>query len=276
MKEFDEVFAKYVTEDVVTEEAKKEISTVFEALVNKKVSETIAEKEKTLTEELDAKYEKTFQEEKEQLIESIDSYMQDTAREFVSENKVKIQNTMVVEKAKDIIHGIQKVFEENGISLPETDTDIVKEMNETNIRLNEKVDSLLNENHELRKELLEAEKAIAFIQETKDLSIISREKCMNMMEGMVTDSVEDFKTKLDIIKSNLITEKKSKKVNEDDDEYVKDIDDMSDKEDEKDGDDPDLENEGCDSKKSKVKKEACGSEKETVKEWLSKFHDMTN
>ena len=28
MKEFDEVFAKYVTEDVVTEEAKKEISTV--------------------------------------------------------------------------------------------------------------------------------------------------------------------------------------------------------------------------------------------------------
>lgn len=276
MKEFDEVFAKYVTEDVVTEEAKKEISTVFEALVNKKVSETIAEKEKTLTEELDAKYEKTFQEEKEQLIESIDSYMQDTAREFVSENKVKIQNTMVVEKAKDIIHGIQKVFEENGISLPETDTDIVKEMNETNIRLNEKVDSLLKENHELRKELLEAEKAIAFIQETKDLSIISREKCMNMMEGMVTESVEDFKTKLDIIKSNLITEKKSKKVNEDDDEYVDDIDDMSDKKDEKDGDDSDLENEGCDSKKSKVKKEACGSEKETVKEWLSKFHDMTN
>ena len=275
MKEFDEVFAKYVAEDVVTEEAKKEISTVFEALVNQKVSETIAEKEKVLAEELDTKYEKVFQEEKEQLIDSIDSYMEDAVKEFVSENKVKIQNTMVVEKAKSIIQGIQKVFEENGISLPETDTDIVKEMNETNIRLNEKVDSLLNENHELRKELLEAEKAIAFIQETKDLSIISREKCMNMMEGMVTESVEDFKTKLDIIKSNLITEKKSKKVNEDD-EYVDDIDDMSDKKDEKDGDDPDLENEGCDSKKSKVKKEACGSEKETVKEWLSKFHDMTN
>ena len=274
MKEFDEVFAKYVAEDVVTEEAKKEISTVFEALVNQKVSETIAEKEKVLAEELDTKYEKVFQEEKEQLIDSIDSYMEDTVKEFVSENKVKIQNTMVVEKAKNIIQGIQKVFEENGISLPENDTDIVKEMNESNTQLNNKVNRLMIENNELRKEMLEAEKAIAFMQETKDLSEISKEKCMNMMEGMVVESIEDFKAKLEIVKSNLITEKKSRKVKENDD-YVDDIDDMSDKEDEREGDDPDLEEDDSE-KDEKLEKEGCSSGKKAVKEWLSKFHDMTN
>ena len=274
MKEFDEVFAKYVAEDVVTEEAKKEISTVFEALVNQKVSETIAEKEKVLAEELDTKYEKVFQEEKEQLIDSIDSYMEDTVKEFVSENKVKIQNTMVVEKAKNIIQGIQKVFEENGISLPENDTDIVKEMNESNTQLNNKVNRLMIENNELRKEMLEAEKAIAFMQDTKDLSEISKEKCMNMMEGMVVESIEDFKAKLEIVKSNLITEKKSRKVKENDD-YVDDIDDMSDKEDEREGDDPDLEEDDSE-KDEKLEKEGCSSGKKAVKEWLSKFHDMTN
>ena len=274
MKEFDEVFAKYVAEDVVTEEAKKEISTVFEALVNQKVSETIAEKEKVLAEELDTKYEKVFQEEKEQLIDSIDSYMEDAVKEFVSENKVKIQNTMVVEKAKSIIQGIQKVFEENGISLPETDTDIVKEMNESNTQLNDKVNRLIIENNELKKEMLEAEKAIAFMQETKDLSEISKEKCLNMMEGMVTESIEDFKAKLEIVKSNLITEKKSKKVKENDD-YVDDIDDMSDKKDEREGDDPNLEEDESE-KDEKLEKEGCSSGKKAVKEWLSKFHDMTN
>lgn len=263
MEEFEKIFAKYVTENVVTEEAKNELSTMFEATVNKKVAAVLEEKEKSLEEELDKKYQTTFESERNEIVDKIDKYMSEAVDEVITQNKFKIQNALVVEKAKNIIVGVQKVFEQEGISLPDNDSDIVKEMNEKVATLSEKVDKLLMENKELKDELFEAEKAIIFMKNTEDLSILSREKCLNMMDGMAVESIEDFNKKLDIIKSNLITERKSKKVKEEDD--PDDMDDEKDDIDEKDDEDENLKNESCSSKKKRTVKE----------EYLKQFEKMT-
>lgn len=258
MEKLDEIFAKYVSEEVVSEEAKKEISTVFEAMVNEKSEAVIEERMKTLVAEAEEHFNKAVEQNKEEMMENVDKYMDSTVNEFIEKNKVAIKNTIVVEKAKAIIDGVQKVFEENGISLPETNTDIVSEMNEKIDTLNTRVDSLVSENYELKHDNEELQKALIFVRETNDMSLVNKEKLMNMMKGLVVESVNDFAEKLNIVKSNLVSEKKAS-VKEQDDEDIEDkvdeVEDVKDSEDEKESE------------------ESCGKKK-SVKEWMEKISAM--
>lgn len=259
MEKLDEVFAKYVSTDVVTEEAKKEISVVFEAMVNEKAESVIEERMKVLIEEAETKFNEAVEKNKEEMVENVDAYMDACVKEFMENNKVAIKNSITVEKAKNIINGLQKVFEENGIELPETNSDIVSEMNNKIETLNEKVNTLVEERYNLIKENEEMQKAICFIQETKDMSLIAKEKLMNLMKGLVVESVADFKSKLDIIKSNLVSEKCGSKVKKEED----DVEDMVEPD--------DSEDENSDDEKMEEKKA-----KKSVKEWMDKISALRN
>lgn len=240
-----EIFEKYLKDEVLTPEAREEIATLFQAKVNEKVAieaealkkemdEVLLQKEEELDElkkqaedlingeankihdeqetfkkELEDEYLKEAEKQYEDLVVKTSNYIDESAKELVKQNKVKIYNAVMVEKCKSLISGIKKVFEENDIELPEPEADTVQDLYEKIDELEDKVDSLIQDKTELQQENEELEKALVFIKNTDDLSEMDKQKCLNMMDGIQTESIQDFKSKLNLIKKNLITEKRS-------------------------------------------------------------------
>jgi hypothetical protein len=240
-----EIFEKYLKDEVLTPEAREEIATLFQAKVNEKVAieaealkkemdEVLLQKEEELDElkkqaedlingeankihdeqetfkkELEDEYLKEAEKQYEDLVVKTSNYIDESAKELVKQNKVKIYNAVMVEKCKSLISGIKKVFEENDIELPEPEADTVQDLYEKIDELEDKIDSLIQDKTELQQENEELEKALVFIKNTDDLSEMDKQKCLNMMDGIQTESIQDFKSKLNLIKKNLITEKRS-------------------------------------------------------------------
>ena len=240
-----EIFEKYLKDEVLTPEAREEIATLFQAKVNEKVAieaealkkemdEVLLQKEEELDElkkqaedlingeankihdeqetfkkEIEDEYLKEAEKQYEDLVVKTSNYIDESAKELVKQNKVKIYNAVMVEKCKSLISGIKKVFEENDIELPEPEADTVQDLYEKIDELEDKVDSLIQDKTELQQENEELEKALVFIKNTDDLSEMDKQKCLNMMDGIQTESIQDFKSKLNLIKKNLITEKRS-------------------------------------------------------------------
>ena len=235
MENLNKVFEKYVSEEVLTEDAKKEISVVFEAMVMEAAEKKFEIAKKAMMEEYDAKFEEIVSEQNEATKNQLNDYLKHVVEEFVAENKVAIQNSIVVEKATKIIDGIQKVFESHGIKLPEGNLQVIEEMSEKNDQLMSEYNSSVNKNIKLEKALEETQKAIAFMKATECLSEVSKERLMNLMSGLVVESVNDFKSKLNIMIDTVVEAKKpkkAKKVKEDEDEELKDKDEVDEDEDE--------------------------------------------
>lgn len=237
MENLNKVFEKYVSEEVLTEDAKKEISVVFEAMVMEAAEKKFEIAKKAMLEEYDAKFEEIVSEQNESTKNQLNDYLKHVVEEFVAENKVAIQNSIVVEKATKIIDGIQKVFESHGIKLPEGNLQVIEEMSEKNDQLMSEYNSSVNKNIELEKALEETQKAIAFMKATEGLSEVSKERLMNLMSGLVVESVNDFKSKLNIMIDTVVEAKKPKKVKEDEEEDELKNDEVPDKVDEEDEED---------------------------------------
>lgn len=220
MENLNKLFDKFVSEEVITDSAKSELSVVFEAAVNEKVNLLLEEKTKAIRNEYDSRFEVVVEEHNKTTRKQLNDYLKHCAQEFVAENKVAIQNTIVVEKAKAILDGIQAVFEQHGIKLPEGNTQIVTEMNSKVNKLQGDYNKVVNKNIKLETALEEAEKAVIFMKNTSDLSVIAKEKLINLMNGLVVESVDEFAKKLSILKENVVTEKKKgkKKVAKEEDE----------------------------------------------------------
>lgn len=265
MENLDKVFEQFVKDQVITEETKKELSVVFESMVNEAVKAKLEDEKKAILADYDSKFETVVAEHNEKTKDMLNGYLKHCVEEFVTENKVAIKNAIVVEKSKQIIDGIQAVFEKHGIKLPEGNESLVSEMNQKNETLMKENTKVVNENIQLKAALEEAEKAVAFIKMTAEMSEVSKEKLMNLMSGLVTESVEDFKEKLSILKKTVATEaKKKKRVTKEEDEEEKkkdeemneeendDVEDKVDEEDEEDEEEKKKEDEVAKEERSKV------------------------
>lgn len=203
MEDVKKVFEKYVSEEVLTEEVKAELSTIIEALVMEKAEEKFEIAREALIQEYDSKLNEAIEVATEEQKRNLNDYVNYSVEKFVEENKVKIQNSMVVEKATKLIDGIQKVFEENGINLATCEENIVESLNQKNDEVTLEYNQTAAQLIETRKDLVEAQKAIHFMNKTQNLTAVEQERLMNLMSGIVTESVDDFNTKLDYMIKNV-------------------------------------------------------------------------
>jgi hypothetical protein len=95
---------------------------------------------------------------------------------------------------------------------------------------------VVNENISMKKEVEESQKAIVFMKATSDLSEVSKNKLINLMSGLVVESVSDFEKKLNILIDNVLEAKKKKVTKEEEDEAKKDDEDVDDEVDNDDDD----------------------------------------
>jgi hypothetical protein len=211
MEKLLEAFREKLGEEVFTEELASEIKTNFEILVNEKLKE----KEAEIKKELEEKNVEELEAFKETMIESIDSYIDYAADEYLKENKVEIESATKVELAEKFLNSIKDVFANSGLEVPTEKVDLISGLEEKVTEAKSKLNTVIEENIELKKKVFEKEQKLIFEEKIKELEVNKVSVVEDLMEGLEFNDIEDYSKKLDIIVEKVINTNKQSKTSED-------------------------------------------------------------
>ena len=189
----------------LSEDFKAKAATIFEAAVKSK----IAQIRKQIREE--GKEEKEA--EKQEIIESIDNYLNYATKEWMSENKLAVEQGVRNEVTESFISGLKKLFEEHYIDVPDEKEDVFENLVVEVAELEEKLDEQTEKHMETVKELNTYKAKNIFSEMTNGMVDTDIEKFSELVEDVDYDTDEQYREKLNVIKNSYF--KSDKKDNTD-------------------------------------------------------------
>lgn len=193
-------------EENLSEDFKAKAATIFETAV---VSRAITVVEQLEEEILDAA-EQSIEEIKADLEENIDSYLGYAINEWKEEHKVAIQSGLRSEIVEDFINGLRNLFAENYIDIPEEKVSVVEELSAKVDELQEELQTVLNRNIEMWKQIQEGEKKEILLSVCEGLTTTQIEKMKTLAEGVEFTADGEYREKLEVIKESYFSKKVEK------------------------------------------------------------------
>ena len=185
----------------LTEDFMTKVSTIFEAAINERVSAREAE--------LQEEYESTLAEHLEsvtvQLTEKIDDYLGYVVEEWVTDNKLALENGLRAEIAENFIQGLKGLFQDNYVDLPEEKVDLFTEVNEKNEQVETALNEQINNNIELKKSILEYRCNEILENSCRDLVDTDAEKLRTLAEGIEFETEDQYQDKVSVLKESYFT-----------------------------------------------------------------------
>ncbi len=198
----DDIAALVEGEDSLTPEFKQKSSTIFEAAVRAKVIDEVnkkVEEIEKLHETEQAAHSENFQKE---LTEKVDGYLTYVVEEWMKENEIAIERGIRSELVEDFMSGLQTLFSEHYIDIPEEKVDMVDDLFTKVDDLETSLDEEINRGIELQKELALFKKEDALKEATKDLADTETEKISKLAEGIEFENTEQYAEKLSVLKES--------------------------------------------------------------------------
>ena len=191
----DDVNALFDGQDL-TEDFKARTKLVFETAVKAKVKENLASIEKKMEAEL---AEQTA-DQLADITEKLDGYLDYMVSEYIEENAQAIEHEQKNEILEGFVSGMQKLFADNYIEIPDERYNVVDEQAKEIESLKESLDAEMNKNVEAKGKLAEASAEKIFREVTKDLTETQKAKMKSLAEGVEFDDVETYTEKLNTLK----------------------------------------------------------------------------
>lgn len=186
----------------LSEDFKSRTATIFEAAVNERV-ESIREQLET---KVEAKLAAAIQENKEEMAANLDSYLNYVVEEWMKENEVAIERGLRNEVTEEFLTGLRNLFLEHNIDVPESKVDVLEKMAARIEELEESLNKEIENNISLREKVETANKRDVVEEIGSDLTASERVKLRKLLEGVNSESHEDFVTKAKILKENYFAE----------------------------------------------------------------------
>lgn len=185
--ELEKIFEQ-ISSEILTDEVKVQISTIFEA----KLNEAIAAKEG----EMEEQNRKEIAEFKESLIGQIDEYLNYFVEEYTRENEAAIEESVQLDTAKHVLSTFSDMVDKFNLELSEETIDNTAEVT----ALKDEVNAKVNENIELKKEIADlTRKGIVESKAAELTTDAEKEKFRKLAEGVTFEDEEGFGKKLDAI-----------------------------------------------------------------------------
>ena len=182
-----------VGDSELSEEFKTKASTIFEAAVNREVES----RTKQFDENLNDMLVECTEEVMDGLTEKVDSYLDYVVEEWLQENEIAIESGIRAELTEDFIVGLKTLFTQHYVDIPDTKVDVLSELATKVEELEEKLNTQINENIELKKEVSSAERDELIRGVSTDLVETEVEKLKELSEGIEYDGDdEEFTSKL--------------------------------------------------------------------------------
>jgi hypothetical protein len=202
-----DVKALFGNEDL-SEEFKDKAATVFEAAVVSKINEHIDIYNTTVQ----SSYEEDVKAIKEEMAEKMDSYMDYVVEQWADENKLAIEQGLKAELTEDFMKGLKGLFEEHYIDIPEEKVDVVEELAAKNEELQAQLNTEIERNVEIKKDLDESSKDKMVDNVSEGLTETQKDKFKTLAEGIEFSDKETYQKKLETIKESYFVEETQKEV----------------------------------------------------------------
>ena len=193
-----------VTEDVnalfdgqdLTEDFKTRTQLVFETAVKAKVKENL----KSIEEKMEEKLEEQVADTLSDITEKLDGYLDYMVTEYIEENVQAIEHKQKNEILEGFVSGMQKLFAENYIEIPNERYNVVDEQAKEIESLKETLDAEMNKNIEAKGQLADATAEKIFREVTEDLTETQKAKIKKLAEGVEYDDAESYSEKLNTLR----------------------------------------------------------------------------
>lgn len=199
----EDIDAMFAGEEI-SEDFRLKATTIFEAAVAARVSET----EKQLEEQYDQKLAQEMSSFVEEVDARIEEYMDYVVQEWMTENEVAIDNSLRLEIAEEFIEGMKKLFAENYIDIPEDKMDVLGELASKVEELEAKLNEAVDNNIQMKKLVEEYSKESIFAEVSEGLAETQVEKFAALADGVDYTDEQSYKRKLEIVKENYFADKK--------------------------------------------------------------------
>jgi len=198
----EHIDAMFNGEDL-SEDFKEKASTIFEAAVQVRIAEEIAD----LEEQYSTKLEEALEEVTTEMSSKLDDYLDYCVEQWMAENEVAIEHSLRTEITEEFMEGMKKLFAENYIEIPEDKLNVLEELTATVEQLEDKLNAQINENIELSKSISEYSKHEIFDQVAEGLVMTQVEKLRQLAEGIDFDGSDNYMRKLVLVKENYFPSK---------------------------------------------------------------------
>jgi hypothetical protein len=190
--------ALFESDENLSEEFKTKAAEIFEAVITSRVASEVDAIESDLTEQANDAYDT----EVEQLVENVDKYLNYVTETWMQENEMAIENGLRNEITESFIKGLQQVFTEHYIEVPEEKYDVLTQMQTQIDELNTSLDEQTQQNIDLAEESVSLKKHKLFVEISEDLASTDAEKFATLVEDITYTSAESYKNKLRVVKEN--------------------------------------------------------------------------
>ena len=191
----DDVNAMFGDEQL-SDEFKDRATTVFEAAVVARINDQL----ETISIETDAEIEAERQVIEAELTDKVDSYMDYVVEEWTKENEIAIERGLKSEITEDFLNGLQQLFAEHYIDIPEEKVDVAEELATKIEELEDALNREIESNVELSQWINEATKHSAVQEVGADLSEVEKDKLAQLADGIEFNDADEFSDKLNVIK----------------------------------------------------------------------------
>jgi hypothetical protein len=185
----------------VSPETIEQLEGIFEAAVSEK-SERKVNKIVTKLDESVASY---LENVTNTLVEKVDDYLDYVVEEWMQDNSLAVEQGIKTQIAENFINGLKNLFENHYIDVPNEKYNALDELYAQNRNLEQNLNASINENINIKKQLMLNECATIFVSETKDLADTQIAKLQSLMENVSFENSAEYHSKLNAIKQNYLT-----------------------------------------------------------------------
>lgn len=180
----------------LTEETKDKLATLMESAVEARLIVLAQQME----DENEAEQEKVYAEMAEALEEKIDGYLSEAVDEWATENKIALEAGARSERLEEFVVGLQKLFAESYVELPEDKVDLVKDLETRLADVTKKLDEAIDSKVALEKTISEQKKTEIIKTVSEGLAATQVEKLTQLVEAFKSDDVEAFEKKAKLVR----------------------------------------------------------------------------
>lgn len=136
-------------------------------------------------------------EQKIQIIEeAMDQYANEVASEWMKQNEIAVKTTARHEIMESFMDSLKALFLEHYVEIPDNKVNLLESLQERASKLESSVSDEIGKGLEVKKQLAEAQKTIAWMKATKGMTDMQVEKIKPLCEGIEFKSEEDYITKI--------------------------------------------------------------------------------
>ena len=192
----------------LSEEFVSTAASLYEAAVVTKVQQIAG----ALRNELAEQFEQKIVSVKETLEEQLDAYLTYVVEEWVTENKLSVENGLRTEITENFLRGLKNLFTESYIEVPQNKTNAFDELSEAVGHLESRLNEEIQTNAELVGKIKNLKAQQIFQEQTANLTSMEIEQIRPLAENVAFDTETKFAQKINVLVEGFINNKKPSKV----------------------------------------------------------------